>query len=286
MSTEQTLTPSDYITHHLTFNTKPVGDGSFWVLNYDSLVMAVLLGVVVMGLIWWVARSATSGVPTKGQAFVELVFSFVDDQVKNIFHGDRHSFIAPTALTVFLWVLAMNAMDFLPIDVMHNFVYAPLGLEHWRSVPTSDVNTTFALALAVWLLMIFFSIKVKGLGGWIHELFCAPFGSAKFFKPKSIMGFIGLIASPLLFVANFAFNMIEYISKPLSHSLRLFGNMYAGEVIFLLIGLWAATGLTGTIFGAILGVGWSIFHILIVALQAFIFMMLTVVYLSMAHESH
>ena len=286
MATEQALTPSEYITHHLTFNTKPIGDGSFWMLNYDSLIMSVILGVLVMGLIWWVARGATSGVPSKGQAFVELVFGFVDEQVKNIFHGDRHSFIAPTALTVFLWVLAMNAMDFLPVDVMHHFVYAPLGLEHWRSVPTSDINTTFALALAVWLLMIFFSIKAKGLGGWIHELFCAPFGSAKFFKPKSAMGFVGLILSPLLFVANFAFNIIEYVSKPLSHSLRLFGNMYAGEVIFLLIGLWAATGLTGTIFGAILGAGWSIFHILIVALQAFIFMMLTVVYLAMAHESH
>lgn len=286
MATEQTLTPSEYITHHLTFNSKPVGDSSFWMLNYDSLIMSVILGVLVMGLIWWVARSATSGVPSKGQAFVELVFGFVDEQVKNIFHGDRHSFIAPTALTVFLWVLAMNAMDFLPVDVMHHFVYAPLGLEYWRSVPTSDINTTFALALAVWILMIYFSIKVKGLGGWIHELFCAPFGSAKFFKPKSFIGFIGLIASPLLFVANFAFNIIEYVSKPLSHSLRLFGNMYAGEVIFLLIGLWAATGLTGTIFGAILGAGWSIFHILIVALQAFIFMMLTVVYLAMAHESH
>ena len=283
---EHALTPSSYITHHLSFNTKPIGDGSFWVLNYDSFVMSVLLGVVVMGLIWWVARSATSGVPSKGQAFVELIFSFVDEQVKNIFHGDRHSFIAPTALTVFLWVLAMNAMDFLPVDVMHHFVYAPLGLETWRSVPTSDINTTFALALAVWILMIYFSIKVKGLCGWVHELFYAPFGGAKFFKPKSAIGYVGLLLSPLLFVANFAFNIIEYVSKPLSHSLRLFGNMYAGEVIFLLIGLWAATGATGTIFGAILGAGWSIFHILIVALQAFIFMMLTVVYLAMAHESH
>ncbi len=283
---EHALTPSSYITHHLSFNAKPIGDGSFWVLNYDSLIMSVLLGAVVMGLIWWVARSATTGVPSKGQAFVELIFSFVDEQVKNIFHGDRHSFIAPTALTVFLWVLAMNAMDFLPVDVMHHFVYAPLGLENWRSVPTSDINTTFALALAVWFLMIYFSIKAKGLGGWVHELFYAPFGGAKFFKPKSAMGYVGLLLSPLLFVANFAFNIIEYVSKPLSHSLRLFGNMYAGEVIFLLIGLWAATGLTGTIFGAILGAGWSIFHILIVALQAFIFMMLTVVYLAMAHESH
>ncbi len=283
---EQALTPSSYITHHLSFNAKPIGDGSFWVLNYDSFIMSVLLGIVVMGLIFWVARSATTGVPSKGQAFVELIFGFVDEQVKNIFHGNRHSFIAPTALTVFLWVLAMNAMDFLPVDVMHHFVYAPLGLDHWRSVPTSDINTTFALALAVWILMIYFSIKVKGLGGWIHELFYAPFGGAKFFKPKTAMGFVGLLLSPLLFVANFAFNIIEYVSKPLSHSLRLFGNMYAGEVIFLLIGLWAATGLTGTIFGAILGAGWSIFHILIVALQAFIFMMLTVVYLAMAHESH
>ncbi len=286
MATEHAPTPSSYITDHLSFNTKPIGDGSFWVLNYDSFIMSVLLGVVVMGLIWWVARSATSGVPSKGQAFVELIFGFVDEQVKNIFHGNRHSFIAPTALTVFLWVLAMNAMDFLPVDIMHHFVYAPLGLEHWRSVPTSDINTTFALALAVWFLMIYFSIKVKGLGGWVHELFYAPFGGAKFFKPQSAMGYVGLLLSPLLFVANFAFNIIEYVSKPLSHSLRLFGNMYAGEVIFLLIGLWAMTGLTGTIFGAILGAGWSIFHILIVALQAFIFMMLTVVYLAMAHESH
>lgn len=283
---EKAMTASDYIQGHLSFNSHQVASGNFWVLNYDSLIMSVILGVAVIGLIWWVARGATSGVPTKGQAFVELVFSFIDDQVKNIFHGDRHSFIAPTALTVFLWVLAMNAMDFLPVDVMHHMIYEPLGLEHWRSVPTSDINTTFALALAVWFLMIFFSIKAKGLGGWVHELFYAPFGGPKFFKPKKVIGYVGLLLSPLLFVANFAFNIIEYVSKPLSHSLRLFGNMYAGEVIFLLIGLWAATGLSGTFFGAILGAGWSIFHILIVALQAFIFMMLTVVYLAMAHESH
>ncbi len=282
---EHTLTPSSYIQHHLGFNAQSVGDTSFWTLHVDTLAMSVILGLVVMGLVWLVARGATSGVPSKGQAFVELVFGFIDDQVKNIFHGDRHKFIAPTALTVFLWVFAMNAMDFLPVDIFAKGIHA-LGFDHWRAVPTSDINTTFALALAVWLLMIFFSIKAKGLGGWIHELFCAPFGSAKFFKPKSFLGFIGLVLSPLLFVANFAFNLIEYVSKPLSHSLRLFGNMYAGEVIFLLLGLWAATGVTGTIAGAVLGAGWSIFHILIVALQAFIFMMLTVVYLAMAHESH
>ena len=290
MATEhikEALTPSEYIQHHLSFNTHSVGNGSFWTLNVDSLVMSIFLGVLVMGLVWLVARKATSGVPSKGQAFVELIFSFVDDQVKNIFHGDRHSFIAPTALTVFLWVLAMNAMDFLPVDWVAGAA-SLIGGEHtkWRIVPTSDINTTFALALSVWILMIFFSIKAKGLGGWIHEIFYAPFGGAKFFKPQSFMGWLGLIFSPLLFVANFAFNMIEYISKPLSHSLRLFGNMYAGEVIFLLLGMWAATGLVGMAAGAVLGAFWSIFHILIVALQAFIFMMLTVVYLAMAHESH
>lgn len=265
---EHALTPSSYIQHHLSFNAQSVGEGSFWTLHVDTLAMSVLLGLVVMGLVWWIARGATAGVPTKRQAFIELVFGFVDDQVKNIFHGNRHSFIAPTALTVFLWVFAMNAMDFLPVDIFAKFMHS-LGFDKWRAVPTSDINTTFALALAVWFLMIFFSIKAKGLGGWIHELFCAPFGS-----------------NPLVWPANFLFNLIEYVSKPLSHSLRLFGNMYAGEIIFLLLGMWAATGLAGTVFGAILGAGWSIFHILIVALQAFIFMMLTVVYLAMAHESH
>lgn len=267
---EHALTPSNYIAHHLSFNAQQIGEGGFWTLHVDTLAMSVALGLLVMGLVWLVARKASSGVPTKGQAFVELVFGFVDDQVKNIFHGDRHSFIAPTALTVFLWVLAMNAMDFLPVDHVAGIV-SFFGGEHakWRVVPTSDVNTTFALALAVWFLMIYFSIKAKGLGGWIHELFFSPFGTKIWVLPL-----------------NFLFNLIEYVSKPLSHSLRLFGNMYAGEVIFLLLGMWAATGLAGTIPAAILGAGWSIFHILIVALQAFIFMMLTVVYLAMAHESH
>ena len=268
---EHALTPSGYIEHHLSFNAHPINDNAgFWTLHVDTFVMSVVLGFLVMGLIWLVARKATAGVPSRGQAFVELVFGFVDDQVKNIFHGNRHSFIAPTALTVFLWVFAMNSMDFLPVDWVAGIVSFFGGPDaKWRAVPTSDINTTFALALTVWILMIFFAIKVKGLGGFIHELFCAPFGSKIWVWP-----------------ANFLFNLIEYVSKPLSHSLRLFGNMYAGEVIFLLLGLWAATGVTGTIAGAILGAGWSIFHILIVALQAFIFMMLTVVYLAMAHESH
>lgn len=285
MAIEHELTPSGYISHHLSNNTLYLGDGEFWALNLDSLVVAGILGVVVFGLLWLVARGATSGVPTKRQAFIELVFSFVDNQVKSIFHGDRHKFIAPLAFTVFIWALVMNMMDFLPIDVM-SWVYTKLGLDPWRGVPTADVNTTFALALSVWLLMIIFGISVKGFGGWLRELFCAPFGSVKLFKPKSFMGFIGLLASPLLPVANFLFNVIEYVSKPLSHSLRLFGNMYAGEVIFLLLGMWAATGLVGTFFGMVLGLGWAIFHILIVTLHAFIFMVLAAVYLSMAHDSH
>ena len=266
---ESSLTPSGYIGHHLGFNAIQVGQGGFWVLHLDTLVTSILLGFVVFGSLWWVVRGATAGVPTKRQAFVELLVEFVDAQVKSIFHGNRHEFVAPAALTVFVWVLFMNAMDFLPVDIMA-WVYENIFHQHhWRSVPTSDVNATFALALSIWLLMIYFNIKVKGLGGWIHELFCAPFGS-----------------NPLIWPANFLFNLIEYVSKPLSHSLRLFGNMYAGEIIFLLLGMWAATGLVGTVFGALLGAGWAIFHILIVALQAFIFMMLTVVYLSMAHESH
>jgi F-type H+-transporting ATPase subunit a len=266
---ETTLTPTSYISHHLTFLQQPVSAGDFWVLNIDTVVVSLLLGIVSLGFLWWVVRGATAGVPGRRQAFVELAMEFIDDQVKGIFHGDRHSFVAPAALTVFVWVLLMNAMDFLPVDWMAMFYEHVLGLGHFRSVPTADVNTTFALALAVWFLMIFYSVKVKGLGGWIHELFCSPFGS-----------------NPLLWPANFLLNVIEYVSKPLSHSLRLYGNMYAGEIIFLLLGMWAATGLAGTVFGAILGAGWAIFHILIVVLQAFIFMMLTVVYLSMAHESH
>lgn len=269
MAAGKDFNATDYIQHHLTFLTKPVGDGGFWALNFDSVITAMLVGMLAMGSIWWVVRGATSGVPGKRQAFVELLIEFVDEQVKGIFHhGDRNRFVAPAALTVFVWVLVMNAMDFLPIDL----VVGPLewlGLHAWRPVPTADVNTTFALALSVWFLMIWFSIAAKGLGGWIHELFCAPFG-----------------ANPLLWPANLLLNAIEYVSKPLSHALRLFGNMYAGEIIFLLLWLLAATGIFGTAVAILFGLGWAIFHILIVVLQAYIFMMLTVVYLAMAHEHH
>lgn len=274
MAAGKALTPTEYIQHHLTFLAQPVGDGGFWTLHVDSLVTALLVGAVGIGFFWWVVRGATSGVPGKRQAFVELAFEFIDGQVKGVFHhGDRDRFVAPAALTVFVWVLLMNAMDFLPVDIMAAMLRA-IGLEEWRLVPTADVNTTFALSLSVWLLMIFFAIAVKGLGGWIHELTCTPFGV----RPWA--------AAPFLVVFNLLFNLIEYVSKPLSHSLRLFGNMYAGEIIFLLLWLWAASGLVGSIFAVPLALGWAIFHILIVVLQAYIFMMLTVVYIALAHEHH
>ena len=270
MAAGSEMNPTEYIGHHLTHDTRPfLGDGGFWSINFDSVSVSILLGFVGIGLIWWIARGATAGVPTKRQAFVELLFGFIDDQAKGIFrHGDRNAFVAPAALTVFVWVLLMNAMDFLPVDIIakgtHNIS------EHgFRIVPTADVNTTFALALSVWLLMLFYNVKVKGIGGWTHELFCTPFGS-----------------NPLLWIFNFLFNLVEYISKPLSHSLRLYGNIYAGEIIFMLLWMWAATGLVGSVFGGVLALGWAIFHILIVVLQAYIFMMLTAVYMAMAHESH
>jgi F-type H+-transporting ATPase subunit a len=274
MASGTELTPTEYINHHLSFFGKQVGDGGFWTLHMDSISVAVLLGFVGLGFIWWVAKGATSGVPTKRQAFVELVFDFIDSQAKGIFKHERHSFVAPVALTVFIWVLLMNSMDFLPVDWVAQGTHA-VSEHGFRIVPTADVNTTFALALTVWVLMIYFSIKVKGLGGWIHELFCAPFGS-----------------NPLLWIFNLLFNAIEYLSKPLSHSLRLFGNMYAGEIIFLLLWMWAANSGWGTdhylglVISSVLAFAWAIFHILIVALQAYVFMMLTVVYIAMAHEHH
>src|SRR5215471_2159847 len=268
MAAEQELTPTSYIQHHLTFLTKASEAGGFWSVNVDTVVTSIVLGALAFGFLWFITRKATAGVPSKTQAFVELVIDFVNEQVKGIFHGDP-KFVAPLALTVFVWVLFMNAMDFLPVDIMAWFYEHVLHQEHWRGVPTADVNTTFALALSVFALMIYYNIKIKGMGGWVHELFCAPFGS-----------------NPLLWPFNLLFNAVEYLSKPLSHSLRLYGNMYAGEIIFMLIGLWAATGIVGAAVGGLLNLGWSIFHILIVVLQAYIFMMLTIVYISMAHEHH
>jgi len=269
MAAGKVLTPTEYIQHHLTFLSKPLGDGGFWLLNIDTVITSIVLGCLGLGLIWWVIKGATAGVPNRRQAFVELLIQFVDNQAKEIFlSGDRHRFIAPAALTVFVWVLLMNAMDWVPVDLFMGLI-GVFGVHEWRPVPTADVNTTFALSISVLLLSVYFGVAVKGLGGWLHEMFCAPFG-----------------ANPLLWPANFLFNLVEYVSKTLSHSLRLFGNIYAGEIIFFLLWIWAATGLVGTFFGFFFGLGWMIFHILIIVLQAYIFMMLTVVYVSMAHEHH
>ena len=267
---------SEYIAHHLSFLEKPVVEGGgFWTLNVDSVITAVVLGLIGLGFLRWMVSTATTGVPGKVQAFVEVVLAFIDDQARGIFHhGDRSKFIAPVAATVFVWVVLMNAMDHIPADLVSTAL-GWVGIHEWRLVPTADVNTTFALSLSVFAMMIWFSIAAKGVGGWLHELFCAPFG-------KHV----------LLWPANLLFNCVEYVSKPLSHSLRLFGNMYAGEILFLLLWLWAANsaltlaGAAGWVTAVVLAVGWELFHVLIVLLQAYIFMMLTIVYVSMAHEHH
>jgi F-type H+-transporting ATPase subunit a len=262
---------TEYITHHLTH--LKVGEG-FWTFHVDSLVMSIAMGLLALGLFWAAARKATPGVPGKWQAFVELVVEFVDTQVKEVFHLDRR-FLAPLALTIFLWVFFMNAMDLLPLDVP-GIVAGWFGLHYWRVVPTADVNTTFAMSITVLVIVLVYSVKVKGTGGYLHELFTAPFGS-----------------NPVLWIPNFVLNVVELLSKPVSLAMRLFGNMYAGELVFMLIALLGASW-AGFTFGSSLsmigqflaGSAWAIFHILIITLQAFIFMVLTVVYVAMATEHH
>ena len=260
--------PSEYIAHHLTFLQKPVGEGSFWTINVDTFVMSLLLGFIGLGFLWLVTRNATSGVPSKRQAFVELAVGFVNDQVKSIYHG-KSQWVAPIALTVFLWVVLMNSMDFLPVDLLPK-IGEMFGLHYMRVVPTADLSVTMGLSVSVLLICLFYNVKIKGFGGWVHELFSAPFGD-KFY----------------LYPINFLMQMIEFLAKTVSHGMRLFGNMYAGELVFMLIALM---GGTATVFGflghIVAGSIWAVFHILIVALQAFIFMMLTLVYIGQAHESH
>ncbi|HVF65183.1 MAG TPA: F0F1 ATP synthase subunit A [Casimicrobiaceae bacterium] len=259
--------PTEYITGHLTHFAKPIGaGGGFWTIHVDTLVTTLVVGVFAFGFLWWVVRGATAGVPGKKQALVEWLVDSLHAQAKSIYHG-ASTLVAPLAITTFVLVMFLNAMDFVPVDIAAAFTH--LFAPHWRIVPTADVNTTFALALSILFLMIFFAIRAKGIGGFVHELFTAPFGK-----------------HPLLWPANLLMNIVEYISRPLSHSLRLFGNIYAGEVIFLLLALWAMSGLTGMIAGGILNFFWAVFHLLIVPLQAFIFMMLTVVYLTIGEEHH
>lgn len=266
MSTEAGLT--EYIQHHLTHLTPHTSEGGFWSFHLDSLVVSFSLGILFVLWFWMKARTATAGVPSKGQAFVEIVLEFVDGQVKDVFHGDRR-FIAPLALTVFVWVFLMNAMDLLPVDLIP-WITGMFGVEHFRSVPTADINMTFAMSLTVLLLVVFYSFKAKGAKGYLHELFTAPFG-----------------ANPILWIPNFLLNVIELLSKPISLAMRLFGNMYGGELVFMLIaGLFSAGSYLLFGLGLVGYTVWAIFHILIITIQAFIFMVLTVVYISMAHEHH
>lgn len=265
-------TASEYIVHHLGHLSTRHQDKiiDFSILNIDTIFWSVLVGIIGCTLMWLAARRATSGVPGRFQAAVEMVLELVEDQSKAIVHGDR-SFIAPMALSVFVWVLLMNSMDFLPVDLFSS-LFGLFGHHeiHHRAVPTADLNGTLGMALGVFALMIYYNIKIKGVGGFIHELFCAPFGS-----------------HPALWIFNLGLNLIEFVARTVSLGMRLFGNMYAGELVFLLIALLASTATWwGFGMGVVLGTVWAIFHILIVVLQAFIFMMLTLVYMGQAHESH
>lgn len=285
MAAENGPSAGEYIVHHLTFlqNKKPGNVVDFTVFNFDSMFWAILLGVVTCFFLWKAARKATSGVPGRFQAAVEILVEMVDAQAKGIVHNAQsRKFVAPLALTVFVWIFVMNAMDLLPVDLLPLLwekYYAATGHDphhaYMRVVPTADLSVTMGLSLSVLLVCLYYNIKIKGAGGWVHELFTAPFGS-----------------HPLLWPFNFLMQIIEFVAKTVSHGMRLFGNMYAGELIFLLIalmgGAWSlsATGIGLAIGHIIAGSAWAIFHILIITLQAFVFMMLTLVYVGQAHDAH
>jgi F-type H+-transporting ATPase subunit a len=273
------LTAGEYIIHHLQHlqNKKQTAIVDFSVFNLDSIFWSVLLGVIGTFLLWRAAKSATSGVPGRFQAAVEMLVELVDTQAKGIIHNaNSRKLVAPLALTVFVWVFLMNAMDMLPVDLLP-WLLEKVGVHYQRVVPTADLSVTMGLAMSVLLLCIFYNVKIKGVGGWAHELVSAPFGDKWFLYP-----------------VNFLMQMIEFVAKTVSHGMRLFGNMYAGELVFMLIALMggavASVGLgmgIGLFLGHIVaGTVWSIFHILIITLQAFVFMMLTLVYLGQAHDAH
>ncbi len=275
-------TASEYVIHHLThFNTtghaqEAVVDWS--VINIDSMFWSLSLGLLTVFILWLAARRATSGVPGRFQGFVELMVEMVVDQAKGIVHSaESRKFVAPLALTVFIWIFLMNFMDLIPVDLLpriwEGMVAAGGGdpaHAYMRVVPTADLNITLGMSCGVLLLCLYYNIKIKSFGGWVHELFTAPFGS-----------------HPVLWPFNFLMQIIEFVAKTVSHGMRLFGNLYAGELLFILIAL---LGGTATVFGfighLIAGTAWAIFHVLIIVLQAFIFMMLTLVYVGQAHESH
>lgn len=258
MSTEthETGGATGYIVHHLT----PLSTGEgFWTLHLDTLFFSVSLGAFFLFWFYKAASNATSGVPGGLQNFVEMIVEFVDTQVKDSFHG-RSKLIAPLALTIFVWVFLMNFMDLFPVDLLP-MLGSVMGVDYLRVVPSTDLNATFAMSISVFLLILFYSVKIKGVVGFGKELLFQPFG-------------------PWLMPFNLLLKVVEEIAKPISLGLRLFGNLYAGELIFILIALlpWWIQPL--------LSFPWAVFHILIITLQAFIFMVLTIVYLSMAHEDH
>jgi F-type H+-transporting ATPase subunit a len=266
---ERGHTAGEYISHHLQNLTvcKKDGEwvwnecqGNFWALNVDSMFFSVALGLVLITLFGRVAKKASIGVPSKLQTAIEITVGFVDQAVRDTFHNPASRVVAPLALTLFVWIFLMNVMDLIPVDWLP-WVGQQVGIPYLRVVPTTDVNVTFGMAISVFILVIFFSIKIKGFGGFSKELTLQPFNH--------------WAAVPF----NFALEGVSLLAKPISLSLRLFGNLYAGELIFMLIALLGIWQLP-------LHLAWAIFHILIVLLQAFIFMMLTIVYLSQAHEHH
>ena len=274
----------EYVLHHLAnFNSSGHPQTQmvdFSIINYDTVFFSVLLGAIGLFCMWMIARKSTSGVPGRAQAALEILVEMVGNQAKAIVHNEQsRRFIAPLALPVFVWVFLLNSMDFLPVDLLPMLWQKLSGNPHayLRVVPTADLNGTLGLSVGVLLLCFYYNIKIKGLGGWIHELFTAPFGN-----------------HPLLWLPNFLMQLIEFIAKTVSHGMRLFGNMYAGELLFLLIALMGMAAPSLSLFGGsmlwighlITGTLWALFHIFIVVLQAFIFMMLTLVYLGQAHESH
>lgn len=274
------LDPSEYIQHHLqNFATKhQTSIVDFSVINIDTLFWSIAMGLLTMVILAVAARGATAGVPGRFQCAIEMLVEMVEDQSKSMVHGNRH-FIAPLALTVFVWVALMNSLDFIPVDLpgrVIEWIGLSNTISHHRLVPTADLNGTLGIALGVFVLMLYYNVKIKGANGFVRELISAPFG-----------------ANPLLWVPNLVLNIVEFLAKTISLGMRLFGNMYAGELLFLLIALlgsiWnfgADTTVLGFLGHVIAGSIWAIFHILIVLLQAFIFMMLTLVYLGQAHDAH
>ena len=265
---------SEYIQHHLQVHSGTIFG---YPIHWDTFFVA--LGIGLLFVLWFglIARKATSGVPGTGQAFVEIIIEFIDGQIKDVFHGDR-SFLGPLALTIFMWVLMMNIIDVVPIDLVSGGLSLFGGPElahstHFKSVPTADVFTTFAMSLTIFILTIFYSIKAKGGGGFVKEIFTAPFHT------DSVGGKIAMI------IPNLLLNIVEYLSKPVSLAMRLFGNMFGGELVFMLIaGLFSSWITFG--FGVAFGFVWGAFELLIIVLQAYIFMVLSVVYIAMAHEHH